>query len=214
MGNSSEPKPSRAFRHLKRTESPAQPVLLQDKLRLRIRTGPIRTAEVRLRVRVGDSKGSTCPAGRAPVRRRRAREGTESGDSLLRRGSPPRRSRGSGGEGAQPRGQRQQRGPTQRPAALGALPIRPARPHRLSSTRSPARRSLRRRGPTSDAAAGTEGQRSAAAATPPLCDTAYQSLAGARVALQSVGSGAGPDRRMPAVARKPRLPLRSVVVVG
>lgn len=184
-------------------------MLLQDKLRLRTRTGPIRTAEVRLRVRIGDSQGSTCPAGRAP------RVGAESGDSLLRQSSPPCRSRGSGGGG----GAAKRPAATARPDSAARDPGRPphpaARPHRLSSTRSPARRSLRRRRPTSDAAAGTDEQRSAAAAaTPPLCDTAYQSLANARVALQSVGSGAGPDRRMPAVARKPRLPSRSVVVVG
>lgn len=117
-------------------------------------------------------------------------------------------------EGARPGGQRRQRGPAQRPAALGALPIRPACPHRLSSTPSPTRRPVRRCGPASDAAASTEEQRSVVAAPPPLCDTAYQSLAGARVALQSAGAGAGPVRRTPAGAREPGLLLRSVVVVG
>lgn len=163
-------------------------MFLQDKLRLPTRTGPIRTAEVRLRVRIGDSKGSTCPAGRAP---RVALAGGRKVETVSSTKAAHRAGLGAAAaEGAQP-GQRQQRGPAQRPATLGALPIQPARPHRLSSTRSPARRPLGRRGPTSDAAVGTDEQRSAAAATPPLCDTTYQSLADARVALQSVGSGAG-----------------------
>ena len=117
-------------------------------------------------------------------------------------------------EGARPGGQRRQRGPAQRPAALGALPIRPVCPHRLSSTTLPAGRPVRRYGSASDAAAGTEEQCSVVPAPPPLCDTAYQSLAGARVALQSAGTGAGPVLRTPAVARELGLLLRSVVVGG
>ena len=98
-------------------------MLLQDKLRLRTRTGPIRTAEVRLRVRIGDSQGSTRPAGRAP---RVAPAGERKVETVSSAKAAHRAGLGAAAaEGAQPRGQRQQRGPTQRPATLGALPIRP-----------------------------------------------------------------------------------------
>lgn len=188
-------------------------MLLQDKLRLPRRTGQIRRAAVRLRVRIRDSEGSTCRTGRGTPRRARGR--TESGGCLLREGGPPRRYRGSGGDGG---GEARRPATAARPGSAARGPGRPPHParcpHQLSSTPSPTRRPVRRCGPASDAAAGTEEQRSVVAAPPPLCDTAYQSLAVARVALQSAGAGAGPDRRTPAGARAPGLLLRSVVVVG
>lgn len=120
---------------MKRTESPAQPVLLQDKLRLRIRTGPIRTAEVRLRVRVGDSKGSTCPAGRAPrvalVRGRKV-ETVSSAEAAHRAGLGAAAARGrsqeaSGNSAARLSGPRPSAPSPSGPLALtGSLPL--ARP--------------------------------------------------------------------------------------
>lgn len=58
-------------------------------------------------------------------------------------------------------GRRRQRGPVQRSAAPGALPA-------VSFTRSPARRPRERRGPASNARAGTDQQHSAAAAPRPF----------------------------------------------
>lgn len=108
-------------------------------------------------------------------------------------------------------GQRRQRGPAQRPAAPDALPG--CLVHWLACPQA-----YREARPASNAAADTDEQHSAGAAPPPLCDTVYQSLASAHVALQSArgraGAGAGPGRPTPAVAREPGPPLRSVVGVG
>ena len=119
--------------HSKPTGSPAQPVLLQDKLRLPTRTGLIWGVVHKLRVRIGDWRLSTRRTGRGgtPASLRRRDEKWR----LLRKGVAPRWSQGSGCGGGGARlpsgrrsspargGRRRQRGPAQRPAAPGALPV-------------------------------------------------------------------------------------------
>lgn len=194
--------------HSKPTGSPAQPALLQDKLRRPTRTGLMWGAVHKLRVRIGDWLLSTCRTGRggspASLRRR-------DGEWRLSSGKAPRRSQGGDGGGGGARLPF-----AERPALLSG----PRRPAAAARTRSAARSSGRPPGLCRPLARPPAGLRTGAAprATPrqaltsntpppprprPLCATAYQSLASAHVTLQSerARTGAGPGRPTPAVAR-------------
>ena len=109
--------------HSKPTGSPAQPVLLQDKLRLPTRTGLIWGVVHKLRVRIGDWRLSTRRTGRGgtPASLRRRDEKWR----LLRKGVAPRRAglRAAAAEGAGP-GCRAA-GPPLRPAEAGGSSANP-----------------------------------------------------------------------------------------
>lgn len=181
------------YRHLKTTESPAQPVLLQEKFQLRIHRGLIWRSAIRVCVRIRDLESSSLCRVATPcvplagVLKLEAESSAKTARHAGLGATAASAARGGGGgaarlPGAQRpallSGLRRQRGPAQRPAGPGALRIWPARPHRLSGAlaHSPTRRPTQRRGPARDAAAGTSEQRSAAAPRPFVTPRANRSL--------------------------------------